>query len=117
MLWFKAFYILVNKVTLSSPMFGPNGIISVVLWKQNLINFVRSRNSGKDFDINNVRYISKVTVGRNNGKDFDVNNVQYISNITVGRNNGKDFDVNNVQYISKVTVGRNSEKDFDVNNV
>ena len=114
MLWFEAFYILVNKVTLSLPMFGLNGIIFVVLRKQNLINFVtfvRYKNSGKDFNVNNVRYISRVTVRRNNIKDFDVNNVRYISRVTVGRNSRKDFDVNNVRYISRVTVGRNSRKD------
>ena len=57
-LWFEAFYILVNKVTLFSPMFGLNGIISVVLRKQNLINFV-----GKDLDVNNIQYIFSVIVG------------------------------------------------------
>ena len=65
-------------------MFGLNSIIYVVLLKQNLINFVRYRNSVKDFDVNNVRFISGVIVGRNSGKDFDVNNVQYISCVTFG---------------------------------
>jgi hypothetical protein len=50
--------------------------------KQNLINFVR--NSGKDFDVNNVRNISRVIVGRNSGKDFDVNNIRYIFSVIVG---------------------------------